>query len=122
MKIIYVASPYAGDIEKNIEFAKRGCVFVKEQGHTFFCPHLLYPTILNENIPQERQLGLDMGIAMLKCCDELWCFGERISQGMANEIEQAQSLNIPIFRVLEKEQGFEVLENNNQLHMAMGTM
>lgn len=70
MKRIYVASPYAGDIEKNTEFAKNACRFVMEQGHAFFCPHLLYPNILDEHNPRERQLGLDMGLAMLQNCDE----------------------------------------------------
>ena len=123
MKRIYVASPYAGDIEKNIEFAKNACQFVMKQGHAFFCPHLLYPSILNENNPDERQLGLDMGIAMLKNCDELWCFGERISQGMMAEIEEAQRLSIPTRRVMEQEQGFHVgTVRNTAPRMEMGTL
>lgn len=96
MKIIYVASSYAGDIQKNTEFAKIACHHVMEQGHAFFCPHLLYPNILNEHNPKERQLGLDMGLAMLKSCDELWVFGKHISQGMSMEIERAKELKMPI--------------------------
>lgn len=121
MKIIYVASPYAGDIEKNTEFAKSACRFVMEQGHAFFCPHLLYPNILDEQNLDERQLGLDMGLAMLQSCDELWCFGDHISQGMMSEIEEAQRLSIPTRRVMEQEQGFHVGEvRNNAPQMEMG--
>ncbi|MEG1630961.1 MAG: DUF4406 domain-containing protein [Hydrogenoanaerobacterium sp.] len=123
MKIIYVASPYAGDIKKNTEFAKNACRFVLEQGHAFFCPHLLYPNILDEHNPRERQLGLDMGINMLKTCDELWCFGDRISQGMMAEIEEAERLHIPTRRVMEYEQDFRVGEVKNQApQMQMGTL
>ena len=43
MKRIYVASPYAGDIEKNTEFAKNACRFVMEQGHAFFVPIYFTP-------------------------------------------------------------------------------
>lgn len=35
MKLIYVASPYAGDVEANTELAKRVCRHVMEQGHAF---------------------------------------------------------------------------------------
>lgn len=123
MKKIYVASPYAGDIEKNTDFAKDACRFVLEQGHAFFCPHLLYPNVLDEHNPNERQLGLDMGIAMLEICDELWCFGDRISHGMMMEISEAEKLNIPTRRVMECEQGFQIGEPKNQaLQMQMGTL
>ena len=106
MKLIYVASPYAGDIEKNTEFAKRACRHVMNEGHAFFAPHLLYPTILDEHQPEQRQLGLDMGITMLSRCDELWCYGDRISPGMRLEIEEAGRLGIPVCRVMEQQNGF----------------
>lgn len=123
MKKIYVASPYAGDTLKNTEFAKDACRFVLKQGHAFFCPHLLYPNILDEHNPQERQLGLDMGIAMLESCDELWCFGESISHGMMLEIAQAKTLDIPTRRVMEYEQGFQIGEPKNKApQMQIGTL
>jgi hypothetical protein len=108
MKLIYVASPYAGDIEKNIEFAKQACRHVMNKGHAFFAPHLLYPQLLNDAESIERQAGLAMGLAMLPRCDELWCYGDRISSGMQLEIEEAQCIGIPIRRVTEQESGFVI--------------
>lgn len=108
MKLIYVASPYAGDIEQNTEFAKRACRHVINEGHAFFAPHLLYPQLLDDSNPQERQVGLDMGLAMLPRCDELWCYGDRISHGMHLEIEEACRLGIPVRRVAEQENGFVI--------------
>ena len=123
MKVIYVASPYAGDIEQNTAFAKEACRHVMNEGHAFFAPHLLYPNLLRESEPAERQAGLDMGIAMLQSCDELWCFGDHISQGMMSEIEEAQRLSIPTRRVMKQEQGFHVGEVRNQApRMEMGTL
>lgn len=72
MKLIYVASPYAGDVKKNIEFAKRACRYVMEQGQAFFAPHLLYPQILDDTDPEERKTGIKLGLRMLEKCDELW--------------------------------------------------
>lgn len=103
MKLIYVASPYAGDIKKNTEFARKACHYVMEQGHAFFAPHLLYPQLLNDANPQERQAGLDMGLAMLTKCNELWACGDRISSGMQSEIDLAKQLGIQIRYVSEEQ-------------------
>ena len=54
--------------------------------------HLLYPQILNDNIPAEREFGLLFGLALLRVCDEVWVFGE-ITPGVAAEIEEAKKLN-----------------------------
>lgn len=99
MKLIYVASPYAGDIEKNVAFAKEASRFVMNSGHAFFAPHLLYPAILDDGVPEERALGMEMGTAVLSKCDELWVFGERVSAGMQAEIAEAQRLGIPVRRL-----------------------
>ena len=106
MKLIYVASPYAGDIKRNVEFAKQACRHVMEQGHAFFAPHLLYPQLLDDSDPQERQFGLDMGLTMLSKCDGLWAFGDHISLGMYAEIDEAKRLGIPVQRI----KGFELTE------------
>lgn len=81
MKLIYVASPYKGDIKKNIEYAKQACRYVLNEGNAFFCPHLLYPQILDDNNPEERRLGINIGKEFLAKCDELWAFGGHISGG-----------------------------------------
>lgn len=72
MKLIYVASPYAGDVETNMEYAKQACRTVMESGNAFFAPHLLYPSVLDDAVPAERQLDIDMGLTMLSKCNELW--------------------------------------------------
>ncbi len=95
MKLIYVASPFAGDTEKNTEFAKLACRHVMDEGHAFFAPHLLYPQLLDDENQKERKLALDMGLTMLAKCDELWAFGDIISPGMKEEIDYARQMCIP---------------------------
>ncbi|MDE7261009.1 MAG: DUF4406 domain-containing protein [Oscillospiraceae bacterium] len=99
MKLIYVASPYAGDVEKNVEYAKQACRTVMESGHAFFAPHLLYPSILDDAVPEERQAGIEMGLTLLHRCDELWAFGPVVSSGMQAEIAEAERLRIPVHRM-----------------------
>jgi hypothetical protein len=56
----------------------------------------MYPQFLEEDDPEERQLGIDMGLILLSKCHELWVFGNRISSGMSVEIARAKRWNIPI--------------------------
>lgn len=122
MKLIYVASPYAGDVKKNIEFAKKACRHVMNEGHAFFAPHLLYPQFLNDKNPAERQSGLNMGLAMLTRCDELWCYGGRISPGMLLEIQEASRIGIPIRRVMEQENVFVIGRVKNSAQVEVPTL
>lgn len=72
MDLIYVASPYAGDVEQNVENAKEYCRYVMEQGGVPLPSHLLYPQMLDDSSPAERGLGTRMGLELLARCDGLW--------------------------------------------------
>ena len=52
--IVFVSSPFSGDVEKNTELAQSYCRFVVEQGHTPIAPHLLFPQFLDEKSAWER--------------------------------------------------------------------
>ena len=96
MKLVYICSPYAGDIETNIRFAKDACLYAAEHGCAPVAVHLLYPQILDDSIPAQREMGIRMGLRVLASCDELWICGSRISHGMSCEIAEAERLGIPI--------------------------
>lgn len=100
-KIVYIASPYAGDIEGNIKFAKAACLLAMEHGSTPVAAHLLYPQMLDDAVPEQRELGLKMGLRLLGACDELWLCGSRISNGMQEELKSAGKLGIPVRRIPE---------------------
>ena len=93
--LIFISSPYAGDIEKNTKAARSYCRYAVERGHNPIAPHLLYPQFLDENSSEERDLGLKMGLEILDKCDEMWCFGDP-SPGMTVEISHAEKRSIPI--------------------------
>lgn len=88
---IYVASKYSGDVDANVAAAISYCRRVIDEGYMPIASHLLYPQILNDNNPEERELGLMFGLALLRLCDEVWVFGS-VSQGVAREIEEAKRL------------------------------
>lgn len=93
---VYVVSRYAGDIENNVLSAIRYCKFVITQGKMPIAAHLLYPQIVDDNVPAEREIGTMFGIALLEVCDEVWCFGKEPSSGMEREIKEAKRLGKPI--------------------------
>ena len=92
---VYVASKYAGDVDKNTQATINYCRQVVEKGCMPIASHLLYPQILDDNNPAERELGLLFGRLLLRMCDEVWVFGD-ISQGMEAEIIEAKQLKRPI--------------------------
>ena len=95
---IYVVSKYAGDVATNKENAVRFCRYVIDRGNMPVASHLLYPQILDDSSPHEREMGLMFGLALLALCDEVWIFTENgeISSGMKREIEEATQLGIPV--------------------------
>jgi hypothetical protein len=98
-KLVYIASPYAGDIERNIEMTKQYCRLALQRGCDFIAPHLIYPQVLNDSDPFEREKGMQMGLRQLPFCSELWICGEKISSGMQSEIAEAERLGIRIVPV-----------------------
>ena len=94
--IVFICSPYAGDVLGNERRARRFCRFAVEKNCIPIAPHLLFPQFLDDSDPEERALGLFMGCVLLTKCAELWVFGEHVTDGMALEIEKAERRLIPI--------------------------
>jgi len=96
MKFIYICSPLKGDIERNIRKANGYCRFAVKKSVVPLAPHTMFTGFLDDTIPEEREAGLSLGLEILKRCNEMWVFGNRISEGMLAEMEVAKELNIPI--------------------------
>jgi hypothetical protein len=94
--IVYICSPFAGDIESNILRAQGYCRFAVTRDTIPFAPHLLFPQFLDDDDKVQRERGLFFGIVFLCKCHEIWVFGRKVSKGMAVEIEKAKRRGIPI--------------------------
>ena len=88
--IVYICSPFSGDVDSNIMAAQRYSRFAVDKGYIPVAPHLLFPQFLDDNNPKERQLGLFFGNALMSKCAEVWVFGSSISAGMEAEIKRAK--------------------------------
>ena len=92
-KKIYVTSGYAGTAAENWSAARRYCRYVvSKKGMPVAC-QLLYPQVLDDGDPGQRELGLMFGLALLAMCDEVWCFGDVSgSDSVQKEISEAKRL------------------------------
>lgn len=99
--LVYICSPFSGDIAGNIKKAKQYSRYAVNQGAIPIAPHLLLPQFMSEET--ERDLALFMGIAILSKCAELWVFGDVHSKGMENEIAYAERKNMTIRYFTDKE-------------------
>lgn len=71
MKRVILESPFAGDVERNIKYA-RACVHDSlSRGEAPIASHLLYTQegILDDDIPEERSWGIDAGLAWKEVAD-----------------------------------------------------
>ena len=91
--IVYICSPYSGDVAGNVKAAQVYSRYAVDKGCIPIAPHLLFPQFLQEDNPKERLLGLLFGNALMSKCSEVWVFGSRISPGMEAEIKRARWKN-----------------------------
>lgn len=94
--LVFICSPFAGDVARNLRNARQYCKFAVEQGAIPLAPHLHYPQFMDDRIKEQRRLGISFGLVLLEKCEELWVYGSTISKGMRQEIERAQGLGIRI--------------------------
>ena len=106
MKLVIVESPYAGDVEANVAYARACMADCLKRGEAPYASHLLYtqPGVLNDDVPEERTLGINAGFAWgLKAEASKIYIDRGISGGMKFGIEAARKAGRTIeFRSLYK--------------------
>lgn len=102
--LVIVESPFAGNIPKNVRYARaclRDCL---KRGEYPFASYLLYTQtgILRDDLEEERMLGIMAGLAWGKKANKTVVYDDLgISKGMEIGIEAAKEAGRPIeFRSL----------------------
>lgn len=101
-KKAYICSPYSADdkegLLRNMRTARAYMFYAfKKMGMCARAPHAFLPMLLCDNVPNERAIALKFGLELLERSDVLLVCGNRISNGMKNEIAHATMLKLPIF-------------------------
>ena len=112
LKKVFICSPFRPegrtdkdkkkDWEQNIETAQEACGIVLERGGIPYAPHLYFPQFLSEDNDVERRMGILLGLTWLAQCDEMWVIGDRVSEGMKQEIAKAEKWGIPVKRIVRR--------------------
>ncbi len=102
MKKVYICSPLGGNVKKNLQRAIRYAEYALKCGTAPVVPHF-YALCLDDGNPSEREMGRAAGISLLWFCDEMWIFGDEVSEGMHSEIQFCKNLNIRTRKIRENE-------------------
>lgn len=104
---VILESPFAGDVDGNILYARAAVRDSLLRGESPLASHLLYtqPGILDDTNPAERQHGIDAGLAWGVVAEKTVVYVDRgISQGMEygiyralNEGRQVEFRSLPDF-------------------------
>lgn len=118
-KKIFVCSPYRPvsdsekscktELEQNLYRAKTACRILAHLGFLPLAPHVYFTSFLKDEDKQERKEGIQLGLRWLEEADEVWVFGDTISEGMSVEISRAKELDKPVRNLPEPGRMVELL-------------
>ena len=88
--MIYICSPYRGEVKRNKEYARELTRKAIDNGFVPVTVHLYLTEALDDNKPDERAKGMEAGQTILDNCKFILVGGRYgISEGMASEIKRA---------------------------------
>jgi hypothetical protein len=100
MKRVVIESPYAGDIERNVKYARECIRDSLMKGESPIASHLLYTQegVLNDNIKHERELGISAGLIWSNVADyTVFYIDYGMSIGMKYAEKYAKENNINLY-------------------------
>lgn len=96
---VILESPFAGDVKRNIDYARKCVRHSLSLGEAPIASHLLYTqeNILNDDIEEERMWGINAGLAWKEVADkQVFYIDYGYSNGMLYAKEFATKNNIEI--------------------------
>jgi hypothetical protein len=69
--LVYIASPYRGDVARNIANAICYSKYAVSQGKMPIAPHIWLPQFLDDRNVNQRQTALNFGLWLLGQCSEI---------------------------------------------------
>src|SRR3989344_7816803 len=99
MRRVILESPYAGDIERNVNYARLALRDCLQRGEAPIASHLLYTQtgVLRDSVPEERDWGINAGLAWGAVADATVGYTDYgISRGMEYGIKRAEAEGRPV--------------------------
>lgn len=99
MKLAIIESPYAGNIDENVAYARECVLDALERNYSPIASHLLLTQVLNDDNPEHREFGISAGLSWAKVADVSLIYIDRgISAGMQRGIDHATSIGLSVER------------------------
>jgi hypothetical protein len=99
MRRVILESPFAGDVERNVRYARACAQDCLRRGEAPFASHLLYTQrgILNDDRPEDRELGMAAGLIWGRVAEATVVYTDLgITPGMAWGIVHARANGRPV--------------------------
>lgn len=94
-----IESPYVGDHDRNLLYARRAMMDSLLRGEFPFASHLLYTQVLDDDISADREMGILAGLAWARRAQLSALYTDYgITPGMQRGLEFAQRLKLRIVR------------------------
>ncbi len=98
MKRVILESPFAGEVERNIKYARECVKDCLKRDESPIASHLLFTQegILDDDIPEERELGTKAGLTWKNVAElHVFYIDYGISKGMQYGMDYATKNKIP---------------------------
>lgn len=103
MRLVIIESPYAGDVEQHVAYARAAMLDCLKRGEAPMVPHLLYTQVLDDKVMAERALAIEAGTSWYYAAQACVVYEDLgISNGMTLGILAAEKMGVPVeYRRLE---------------------
>ncbi len=107
MRRVFLESPYAGDVARNVDYARRAMLDCLKRGEAPFASHLLYTQALDDSDPAQRELGIKAGFVFRWGCDAtVFYMDHGMSSGMSHGLRHCETIGHRVeYRYLDEEAG-----------------
>lgn len=99
MRLVIIESPFVGDIELNVRYARACLRDSLLRGEAPIASHLLYaqPGVLNDDVPQDRKHRIEAGLAWRNVAKAYVIYLDLgISRGMVYGITAARQVGLAV--------------------------
>lgn len=97
MNRVCIESPYAGDVQANVTYARECLRHSLDHGEAPYASHLLYTQVYDDTIESERLRGIQAGYEWLMASDLVAFYVDRgWSPGMLKALKMARMFKLPV--------------------------
>ncbi|MBA8838203.1 hypothetical protein [Ochrobactrum sp. RH2CCR150] len=95
--LVIIESPFSGDVVRNTEYARACLLDSLRRGEAPIASHLLHTQVLDDLRPDERELGIEAGLAWYRVAEKCVVYENfGMSRGMAEGTARALANGVPV--------------------------